>query len=153
MTQVAEAPADYKLWSQVCIGTANTVVVTWLGTECAMEKREAEMLEPPIARILARMPIATSQKMSAFIDPMVMMIALGMWGNRIVRIQRAKKGNGISDDERARASGVVSVPETSAVETPPQYEQIIESDLPSRTRVNVNPNGIPVAITDQMGEV
>src|SRR5215468_9728493 len=56
VTQVAEAPADYKLWSQVCIGTANTVVVTWLGTECAMEKREAEMLEPPIARILARMP-------------------------------------------------------------------------------------------------
>src|SRR5215472_10342954 len=58
--QVAEAPADYRLWSQIFIGSANTVVVTWLGAECAMEKREAEMLEPPLARMLSRLPVSQS---------------------------------------------------------------------------------------------
>src|SRR5215472_4479105 len=61
--QIAEAPADYRLWSQIFIGSANTVVVTWLGAECSMEKREAEMLEPPLARMLSRLPVSQSQKL------------------------------------------------------------------------------------------
>jgi|SRR5215471_2401544 len=150
--QIAEAPADYRLWSQIFIGSANTVVITWLGTECAMEKREAEMLEPPLARMLSRLPVSTSQKMSAFIDPMVMLIALGMWGNRIVRIQRAKRGTGITDAEFARASGMASAPPTNGTQPVPEYQPPVEPDIPERTRVAVNPNGIPVAITDQMSE-
>jgi len=118
-----------------------------------MEKREAEMLEPPISRILARMPVAQSQKMATFIDPMVIFIALGMWGNRIIRIQRAKRGvNGITDAEFARASGMVDSPENSPAQVDQQYEPTVESDLPPRTRVAVNPNGIPTAITDQISE-
>ena len=150
--QIAEAPADYRLWSQIFIGSANTVVVTWLGAECSMEKREAEMIEPPLARMLSRLPVSTSQKMATFIDPMVMLIALGMWGNRIVRIQRAKKDNVVTRDELYRASGMAPVPETNGVQTPQDYQQPVETDLPDRTRVAVNPNGIPTAITDQMSE-
>ncbi|HEY1249269.1 MAG TPA: hypothetical protein VGE97_09795 [Nitrososphaera sp.] len=150
--QIAEAPADYRLWSQIFIGSANTVVVTWLGAECAMEKREAEMLEPPLARMLSRLPVSTSQKMATFIDPMVMLIALGMWGNRIVRIQRAKRGTGITEAEFARASGMVNPPETNGAETPTQYQPPVEPDIPERVRVPVNPNGIPTAITSQMSE-
>ena len=150
--QIAEAPADYRLWSQIFIGSANTVVVTWLGTECAMEKREADMMEPPLARMLSRLPVSTSQKMATFIDPMVMLIALGMWGNRIVRIQRAKRGTGITDAEFARASGMATPQESNGVVAPPENEQTTAPDLPQRTRVAVNPNGIPVAITDQMSE-
>ncbi|HEY7419282.1 MAG TPA: hypothetical protein VH593_29130 [Ktedonobacteraceae bacterium] len=151
--EMAQAPADYKLWAQILIGSSNTVVVTWLGMECAMEKREAEMLEPPLSRMLARMPVSTSQKMATFIDPMVMLIALGMWGNRIIRIQRAKRDHGISDAELARASGVVTAQATNGVENPPEYQQPVEADMPPRTRVPVNPNGVPTAITSQMGEV
>lgn len=151
--QIAEAPADYRLWSQIFIGSANTVVVTWLGAECAMEKREAEMLEPPLARTLSRMPVGTSQKMAVFIDPMVMLIAMGMWGNRIIRIQRAKRGNGITDAEFARASGMASVPQAETAPVSPEYEPPAEPDFPQRVRVPVNPNGVPTAITEQMGEV
>lgn len=151
--QIAEAPADYRLWSQIFIGSANTVVVTWLGTECAMEKREAEMLEPPLARMLSRLPVSTSQKMATFIDPMVMLIALGMWGNRIVRIQRAKRGTGITDAEFSRASGMAPVPESNGSQDTSDYQQPVEPDIPQRTRVPVNPNGVPTAITEQMGEV
>jgi len=150
--QLSEAPADYRLWSQIFIGSANTVVVTWLGAECAMEKREAEMLEPPLARMLSRLPVSTSQKMATFIDPMVMLIALGMWGNRIVRIQRAKRGTGITEAEFARASGMASAPETNGTQTAQQYQQPVEPDISERTRVAVNPNGVPTAITDQMSE-
>jgi hypothetical protein len=150
--QIAEAPGDYRLWSQIFIGSANTVVVTWLGTECAMEKREAEMLEPPVARMLSRLPISTSQKLATFIDPMVILIALGMWGNRIIRIQREKRGHGITDAELARASGMVTVPETNGTSNPPDYQQPVEPDIPQRSRIPVNPNGIPTAITEQMSE-
>jgi len=151
--QIAEAPTDYRLWSQIFIGSANTVVVTWLGAECAMEKREAEMLEPPLARMLSRLPVSTSQKMATFIDPMVMLIALGMWGNRIIRIQRAKRGHDITDAEFSRASGMVTPQENNGVQNAPEYQPPVEPDIPQRTRVPVNPNGIPTAITEQMGEV
>jgi hypothetical protein len=117
-----------------------------------MEKREADMLEPPLARMLSRLPVGQSQKLAVFIDPMVMLIALGMWGNRIVRIQRGKKGSGITDAEFARASGMAPVPETNGTQKPPEYQQPVEPDIPQRTRVPVNPNGIPVAITSQMSE-
>lgn len=153
---VAENPANYALWSQVLIGSANTVVVTWLGNECAMEKREAEMLEPPLSRMLARMPVSASQKMATFIDPMVMLIALGMWGNRIIKIQREKRGNGITQEELSHAIGVSS-PAVENVEPVrhPQYVangSVPEPDIP-RPKVEVNPNGVPVAISSQMGEV
>jgi hypothetical protein len=110
-----------------------------------MEKREADMLEPPIARILERLTPEQSQKVSVFIDPMVMLIALGMWGNRIIRIQRAKKDT-ISSSEFQRANGFSEAPPP---EEAPQYAE--PPDL--RQKVAVNPNGIPVAITEQMGEV
>lgn len=147
--EVAEAPANYSLWSQLLIGSTNTVVVTWLGPECAMERREAEMLEPPIARILARMPVSQSQKMATFIDPMVILIAMGTWGNRIVRIQRAKRPNLVSQEEMARASGVASPPPQEPVYQEPTPEPVYYE----RPKVAVNPNGIPTAITSQMGEV
>lgn len=153
---VAENPANYTLWSQVLIGSVNTVAVTWLGNECAMEKREADMLEPPLSRMLARMPVSASQKMATFIDPMVMMIALGMWGNRIIKIQREKHGNSISQEEFNRAVGVSSPPvENVEPVRHPQYVangSVIEPDLP-RSKVEINPNGVPVAISSQMGEV
>jgi len=150
--QIAEAPTDYKLWSQIIIGSSNTVVVTWLGADCAMERREAEMLEPPIARILSRLPAGQAQKLAVFVDPMVILIALGTWGNRIIRIQREKRGHGISDAELARASGMVAPQETSSAAAPPEYQQPVEPDIPQRVRVPVNPNGVPTAITEQMSE-
>jgi|SRR5215469_4866538 len=151
--QASQAPADYRLWAQLVIASSNTVVVTWLGAECAMERREAEMLEPPVARILSRLPSEQAAKVGVFIDPMVILIALGTWGNRIIRIQRAKRGNGITDAEFARASGLAPVETNSQVQNQPEYRQPVEPDLPARTRPDINPNGIPVAITDQMGEV
>lgn len=147
---VAEAPANYNLWAQLLIGSTNTVVVTWLGQECAMERREAEMLEPPVARILARLPTSQAQKMATFIDPMVILIALGTWGNRIVRIQRAKKSDGIPVEELMRARGEAPPPPVVEQEQP---AVVVPEDLPQRVRVPVNPNGIPTAITQQMGEV
>jgi hypothetical protein len=117
-----------------------------------MEKREAEMLEPPLARMLSRMPIGTSQKMAVFIDPMVMLIAMGMWGNRIIRIQRAKRGNGITDAEFAHASGMGTSQETQPAPVSPEYQPSVEPDMPQRIRVPVNPNGIPTAITEQMSD-
>jgi hypothetical protein len=118
-----------------------------------MEKREADMMEPPLARMLSRLPVSTSQKMATFIDPMVMLIALGMWGNRIVRIQRAKKGTGITETEFARATGMAPSQETNGASVTPEYQQPPEPDIPEqRTRVAVNPNGVPVAITSQMSE-
>lgn len=163
----AASPANTALWAQVLIGSANTVVVTWLGTECTMEKREAEMLEPPLARMLSRMPAGQAEQFSKFVDPMVMLIALGMWGNRIVRIQRAKRGVGISQDEFDRSIGVrpttgtvdqsnmgngrEATPARQSVDTP-----VANSNTgaePPLNRVEVNPNGVPTAITSQMGEL
>lgn len=140
---VSETPANYNLWAQLLIGSTNTVVVTWLGAECAMERREAEMLEPPVARIMQRLTPEQAQKVSVFIDPMVILIALGTWGNRIIRIQRGKRQT-ISQEELARAAGVT--------QEQPTYQQPPEPEMP-RQKVEVNPNGIPVAITQQMGEV
>ena len=145
---VAEAPANYRLWSQLLIGSTNTVVVTWLGQECAMERREAEMLEPPIARILERLPTSQAQKMATFIDPMVILIALGTWGNRIVRIQRAKKPGLVTQEELARASGITVPPPANQEYSQPS---VVADDLPPQ-KIEVNPNGIPVAITEQMGD-
>lgn len=153
---VSEAPANHALWAQLLIGSTNTVVVTWLGQDCAMERREAEMLEPPIARILARLPPGDAEKLSVFIDPMVILIAMGTWANRIIRVQRAKRAT-ISDAELARASGmVVDRPSPPVEETETReevYQPTVGSDLPPRTRVPVNPNGVPVAITQQIREV
>jgi hypothetical protein len=94
--------------------------------------------------MLARLPTSQAQKMATFIDPMVMLIAFGMWGNRIIRIQRGKKET-ISSEEFARASGFTPEPQ--------QYQEEVEPVMPPRQRVEVNPNGVPVAITQQMGEV
>lgn len=158
---VAENPANYAMWSQVLIASGNTVVVTWLGADCAMEKREAEMMEPPIARMLARMPVSASQKVATFIDPMVVLIALGMWGNRIIRVQREKRGNGITPAEFERASGITNSPNvsrsndtsrTSINSTEREYAPNVEPDIP-RTKIEVNPNGVPVAISEQMGDL
>lgn len=145
---VAEAPANYHLWAQLLIGSTNTVVVTWLGQECAMERREAEMLEPPVARILERLPTSQSQKMATFIDPMVILIAMGTWANRIIRVQRAKRPGGIPAEELAYARGEVVPPPPPA----PVYQPPVEPDIPVG-KVEINPNGVPVAITNQMGEV
>ena len=169
VANAAENPANYALWSQVIIGSANTVAVTWLGNECAMEKREAEMIEPPLSRMLARMPVSASQKVSVFIDPMVILIALGMWGNRIIRVQKEKRGNGITQSEFERASGIdrssslvdsygtrgteptgsVQIQQPSTRDT---GYATIEADIP-RSNVTVHPNGVPVAISEQMGDL
>jgi hypothetical protein len=133
-----------------------------------MEKREAEMLEPPLARMLSRLPPGQAEQFSKFVDPMVMLIALGMWGNRIVRIQRAKRGVGISQDEFDRAIGV-SQPAPRVDRTNNEHRQQPTTDTvapeqsttenragaepPVGPRVDVNPNGVPVAITAQMGDL
>jgi hypothetical protein len=153
---ISEAPASHSLHAQLLIASGNMVVITWLGTECAMEKREAEMLEPPVGRLLARLSPADSEKLSTFIDPLVILIALGTWGNRIIRIQRAKRGS-ISDTEFARATGMADSVPTPSPDIAPQreevYQPIVEPNQPPRSRVPVNPNGIPVTITQQIGEV
>lgn len=164
---VAENPADYNLWSRVLISSTNTVVVTWLGAECAMEIKEANMMEPPLSRMLARMPVSASQKMATFIDPMVMMIALGMWANRIIRVQREKRQTNISQAEFDRASGIVTPePEPTSVESERQRRRgnngrfvsasigtDIEPPLPNTASIEVNPNGVPVAISSQIGDL
>jgi hypothetical protein len=131
-----------------------------------MEKREAEMLEPPIARMLSRLPAGQAEQFSKFVDPMVILIALGMWGNRVVRIQRAKRGNGITQDEFDRSIGVVqpapTVDQTNMgrgreapttrleADTPVPANNNGSEPTPIAPRVEVNPNGVPTAITSQM---
>jgi len=45
------------------------------------------------------------------------------------------------------------VPEAQAAPTSQEYQPAVEPDIPQRVRVPVNPNGVPTAITEQMGEV
>jgi len=132
-----------------------------------MEKREADMMEPPLARMLSRLPAGQAEQFSKFVDPMIMLIALGMWGNRIVKIQRAKRGDGITEAEFNRASGIVGPAERNdqpfvaarrdTSETRQQTPSgVVENsggtEPPPRSSVEVNPNGVPTAITSQMGD-
>ena len=102
---------------------------------------------------MARMPTSTAAKVGVFIDPMVMMIALGMWFNRIVRVQRAKKEHVVTPTEYARSIGASGTERVVDREPSiPVYQEQPEPEIPL-PKIKVNPNGVPTAITEQIGEV
>lgn len=143
------------------VNLANLAAVAWAGPEAVMQAHENALIQPPLERIFARMPAETARKASFVVDPLLIVIGMGMWGARVIQIQAAKKarekiGTVAEQQERARANGV-----TGSQYEAPEGEQLPLIDhgapyvngqaepAPATTAPN---GGIPDAIRESFGE-
>ncbi len=68
----------------------DSVAQTLVGREAAMNEIERALIESPLARTLARLDPGVSESVSKFADPLTIVVALGMWGNRVAAIAKQK---------------------------------------------------------------
>ena len=72
------------------IAILDSVAQTFVGREAAMNEIERALIESPLARTLARLDPGISENVSKFADPLTILVALGMWGNRVAAIAKQK---------------------------------------------------------------
>ena len=99
---------DSLTLANLCLGSTNAFVVMMFGQECGLFDGEKKLLYPSLARVINRMPAASAGKAAVFVDPIVLLLGLAIWGNRIVSIkgrQRAE-ANAVTAREFAAASGI-----------------------------------------------
>jgi hypothetical protein len=84
-------PEDIAQAAPLLVTMLNNVAVVWTGPECAMNAQEQGILTPSVARMLARLPRSAANAVSAYTDPFVVLLTLGLWARRIATIQTEKK--------------------------------------------------------------
>lgn len=94
--------------STLSLGVLNSGVVAMFGPECGLQAGEQQVLLPPLARIISRLPAGDAAKAAVFIDPLVLIFGLAVWGRRIILIKQAERArvNQITEAEFLRASGM-----------------------------------------------
>jgi hypothetical protein len=84
-------PEDVAQAAPLMVVMLNNAVVVWTGPECSMTQQEQGILTPSVARMLARLPRSAASAVSAYTDPFVVLLTLGLWARRIASIQQDKK--------------------------------------------------------------
>lgn len=141
--------------SNLTLGVLNSGVVAMFGPECGLLPGEATVLQPPLARIIARLPAGDAAKAAVFIDPLVLIFGLAVWGRRIILLKQSERAriNAITTEEFLRSTGVTSgipQPEPARVsETPPN--QFRNGADTTTSQIHQNPSsavtgGIPTEI-------
>ena len=138
------------------LNSLNTLVVVNFGTEAGLTQNEAAVIAPSLQRCLERLPASTAKRAGVFLDPLVLLIGISMWGKRIIDIQdrRAKEKYQVKPTEVARANGV------SGYEFQVQQQPVVNGAGSTNAYVNTVPrkesepvsapystaNGVPDAI-------
>lgn len=86
-----KAEQDAKAVTPALVGMMESMAVMTIGPEAKFAPMERAMIDPSLARILARMPKESIDKFGGMLDPMVLALGLGMWGLRIRNTQIAKR--------------------------------------------------------------
>lgn len=71
----------------VLLAIIEGMLTTAFGDECALTSSERDMIEPPFARIMARLNPATSAIVEKYSDPILLAVGLMAWGSRLWGIQ------------------------------------------------------------------
>lgn len=129
--------------SALALGVVNSGVVSMFGEECKLQPGEKEVLQPPLARIISRLPPGDAAKAAVFIDPLVLIFGLAVWGRRIVLLKTAEKERStrVSTEEFLRASGISQEPTGRTTEAPSTQFRNTPT-TPTNGRIET-PNGIP----------
>ena len=106
--KITDLSPDSLTLANLCLGSTNAFVVMMFGQECGLYDGEKKLLYPSLARVINRMPAASAARASVFIDPIVLLLGLGIWTNRIVSIKSRQRAeaNSITAREFAAASGI-----------------------------------------------
>ena len=94
--------------ANLTLGSVNGFVVMMFGQECQLYDGEKRLLYPSLARVINRMPAASAAKAAVFVDPVVLLLGLAIWGNRIIAIKSKQRteANAVTAREFAAASGI-----------------------------------------------
>ncbi len=115
--QRRETEAQTKLGAELLVSMAEGVAVAMLGDPAALNSGERELIEPSLARILARMTPASIAKVQVFIDPLTLLVGMAMWGNRLAELQAQKTAGTAKPTESGRTfykgEGAPSATETT----------------------------------------
>jgi hypothetical protein len=101
------SPDSLQLAS-LALGVTNSAVVVMFGQDCGLYDNEKKLLYPSLSRVINRMPASSAAKASVFIDPLVLLLGLAIWVNRIAAIKAKQRvdANAVTAREFAAASGV-----------------------------------------------
>lgn len=107
--------------SALTLGVLNSGVVAMFGPDCGLLPGEQSVLQPPLARIIARLPAGDAAKAAVFIDPLVLIFGLAVWGRRIILLKQAEQAKRatVSESEFLRASGMAQTEPVRPIETSP----------------------------------
>jgi hypothetical protein len=72
------------LLASAVIGIAEMLASASLpGKDASIRPEERALIEPPLTRILERLDVQSVEKASALLDPVIMLVGIGFWINRI----------------------------------------------------------------------
>lgn len=159
--KITDLSPDSLTLANLCLGSTNAFVVMMFGQECGLYDGEKKLLYPSLARVINRMPVASAARASVFIDPIVLLLGLGIWTNRIVSIKSRQRAeaNSITAREFAQASGIhwdrqgQSPNQSSDNVSAPGPTGNGAGTVPTETPVNtVNANGVVGKVPDAIAD-
>lgn len=153
----------------IFLGTINMMVTSAFGESCGISEKETQFMIPSMQRMSERMPKAAAEKMSLWIDPVVIVSCFIFWGSRIRKIKadEARQQFVVEPFERARANGYTGATYDGAnavTNSPSQATPKQESNggytPPNSNGTSVHldtppeptSNGVPQAIRDAFDE-
>lgn len=120
----------------------NGLVVAQFGDECSMTDTDRELIEKPLARIMARLDEETSEAVDKWIDPVMLMFGVMAWGSRVYRIESDRREASTKISHRAGADVAAEKIQTGDVE----YDD--GSDAPVIMPSDVISTRLPQALQD-----
>lgn len=132
--QVPSAPGvnlspDSLQLAALALGVTNSAVVVMFGEDCGLYDNEKKLLYPSLSRVINRLPASSASKASVFIDPLVLLLGLAVWVNRIAAIKSKQRteANAVTAREFANASGI-NWDASTAPRTAPGQHPIVEGN-------------------------
>lgn len=102
--------------AQLFLNVLDSLAYTAVGDQGKMLAGEKEVLEPPLARVVARMDERTALLIQTVSDPLAILIGLGAWGSRLMAIRREQSQ---AADQAARMAAFTPTPQQAAPVTTP----------------------------------
>lgn len=119
----------------------NGLAMTVAGPDAIMQEGERQMIEPPLARILAKMDEKTRAQVEQYSDPLMLCFGLAAWGSRIYRMEQDKRQQAQAQEPES-APAPMYAPAVPVVEfSAPQSTDIGASSPPPEISALVGSNG------------